>query len=279
MKSRSKVELRRCRPLLGTLVEIAAAGTERARLERAVERAFAAVAKVHRLMSFHDSESDVSHMNRAAFPKGVAVHPWTWRVMRFAQTLARESQGIFDVTIGSLLTDWNYLPQCGYYSDRRASAGDIFLRRNWTVFFRRQLTVDLGGIAKGFAVDRAVEALGTNGATSGVVNAGGDIRVFGREPQLVHLRNPGSPTQPAGVIRLRERALATSATYFSRRQHEGKPVSPLIDGRVSESVQKSISVSVAADDCMTADALTKVVFALGEEAAPLLARYGANAVA
>ena len=94
MTLRSDIELRRCRPLLGTFVEIAAYGKDRQRVGRAIEAAFDAVARVHRLMSFHDPDSDVSRMNRHAFPKGVIVHPWTWKVMLAAQTFARQSNGV-----------------------------------------------------------------------------------------------------------------------------------------------------------------------------------------
>ena len=94
MKSRSNIEIRRCRPLLGTLFEIAALGRNAVQLERAINAAFSNVAKVHRLMSYYDPRSDVSHMNREAFPKSVNVHPWTWRVLEVAQQFARESNGI-----------------------------------------------------------------------------------------------------------------------------------------------------------------------------------------
>src|SRR5262245_894080 len=174
MTLRSNIELRRCRPLLGTFVEIAARGKERLHLGRAIEAAFEAVARVHRLMSFYDPDSDVSRMNRDAFPKGVIVDPWTWQVIHAAQAFALESHGVFDITVAS--------------KPNAASWRDIFLRRNYEVFFRRSLIVDLGGIAKGFAVDRAVDALQENGVTAAIVNAGGDLRVFGSTSREVHLR-------------------------------------------------------------------------------------------
>src|SRR5215472_6893612 len=69
----AQIQLRRCRPLLGTFVEIAASGRSEVRLERAIDMAFTDVAKVHRLMSYYDPQSDVSHMNREAFPKRLLV--------------------------------------------------------------------------------------------------------------------------------------------------------------------------------------------------------------
>jgi thiamine biosynthesis lipoprotein len=278
MKSRSSIEMRRCRPLLGTFVEIAAQARDEAKLVRGIEAAFDAVGQVHRLMSFHDPESDVSRMNRDAFPRGITVHPWTWQVMNAAKNFARESDGAFDLAVAPQLVAWNYLPRRGYGFNSAASWRDIFLRKNCEVFFCRPVIVDLGGIAKGFAVDRAIEALKDNGVVRGIVNAGGDLRTFGPASQLIHVRHPTKPTRVAGVVRLRERAMATSGIYFERRNHHGQYVSPLLDGRTGQSVRRLISVSVAAAECMAADALTKIVFALREEAAGLLAQFRADAL-
>ena len=278
MRTRSGIEIRRCRPLLGTFVEITARGRDERLLSRGIEAGFDAIARVNRLMSFHDPLSDVSRMNHDGFPKGVSVHPWTWRVMRAAKRFAEESHGAFDITVAPLLTKWNYLPDRCYQFSPTATSRDIFLRRNYEVFFCRDLIVDLGGIAKGFAVDRAVEALKDNGVGAGIVNAGGDLRTFGPASQFIHLRHPAEPTRIAGAVRLRERAMATSGIYFERRKHRAQYVSPLLDGRSGRTARELISVSVAAAECMVADALTKVVFAIREEAAGLLARYRADAL-
>ncbi len=278
MKSCSRVELRRCRPLLGTFVEIGASGSDNAVLERGIEAAFAAIAQVHRLMSFHDLESDVSRINRRAFPKGVAVHPWTWHVLKSAQEFARESGGAFDITVAPLLTKWNYLPRRGYRFNRAASSRDIFLKQNYTVFFRRRVVVDLGGIAKGFAVDRAIEALQRAGVRTAIVNAGGDLRVCGTTKFSIHLRHPRLPDRAAGVVLLRDRALATSATYFSGRKRGATLLSALVDGIARRPCREEVSVSVAAKDCLTADALTKIVLSLREKATSILKCYQADAV-
>jgi len=277
MRSLSKVELRRCRPLLGTYVEIAATGADRSRLEQAVENAFAAIAEVHRLMSYHDPASDVCRLNREGFPKGVVVHPWTWHVLKSAQEFNRESRDAFDITVAPLLTKQNHLPDLGYEVDHRAGAQDIFLKENCLVFFRRRLAIDLGGIAKGFAVDRAIEALREGGVSTAIVNAGGDLRVCGTTRFQIHLRHPQTGNHSGGVVLLRDRALATSATYFSRGPSSGG-ASALFDGISRRPCREEVSVSVAANDCLTADALTKIVLALREKAAPILQRHGADAV-
>src|SRR4030095_14417951 len=157
MRTNRQIEIRRCRPLLGTFVEIQAFGTN-AELEAAVEAAFLAITQVHRLMSFHDPESDVSCMNRDACYKLVRVHPWTWRVLNSAQEFSRNTDGIFDVTMAGQLVKWNYLPTHGAHFGS-GSWRDIILEAMGQVRFRRPLLIDFGGIAKGFAVHRGVGAL------------------------------------------------------------------------------------------------------------------------
>ena len=95
--------VRRTQPLLGTFVEIAAAGADRDDLQQAIDKAFAAVAQVHRLMSFHDPHSDVSRLNREASTRAVPVHAWTYQ--------HRQSAGVFDVTVAPLLQQCGLLPR------------------------------------------------------------------------------------------------------------------------------------------------------------------------
>jgi FAD:protein FMN transferase len=258
-------------------VEVQAFGPSAADLEDAVDAAFLTIARVHRLMSFHDPESDVARMNRDACNKQVHIHPWTWRVLKSAQEFSRSTDGIFDVTMARQLVKWNYLPRCGSRYNR-GNWRDIILETAGHVRFHRPLLIDFGGIAKGFAVDRAVDVLKRNRVMAGIVNAGGDLRVFGSAPQLVHLRHPAKPQRVAGVVKLRKRAIATSGIYFARTKRRGLCMSPILDGRTNRAACDLISVTVAAANCMTADALTKVVFALRERAAPVLAQYSADAL-
>jgi FAD:protein FMN transferase len=239
--------------------------------------AFSAVANVQRLMSFHDPASELSQLNREAFRRPVQVHDWTASVLTQAQELAVRSDGVFDITIAPLLCRWGYLPP-NEGTDAAATFRDVILLPGQMVRFARPLAIDLGGIAKGFAVDRAVQGMIAAGVSAGAVNAGGDLRVFGHAPQQVHLRDPARPQSAAGVVQLQNRALATSGVYFSRSRHGGAQVSPLVDGQTREPLVHDISVAVSAQDCMTADALTKVVLARGDKCAALLQSYAADAV-
>src|SRR4029077_2211475 len=186
-------------PLLGTLVEIACQGSP-----HDIDCAFTAIEKVRWLMSVHDPTSYVARMNRNASRQPYKIHPWTWRVLKSAQEFSRRSDGVFDITVARELVKWNYLPKAHNRFSGRGDWRDITLEDDCTIRFRRPVIVDFGGIAKGFAVDRAVEALKHAGVTAGIVNAGGDLRTFGGVSHFVHFRHPSEPPRVAGAVRLRE---------------------------------------------------------------------------
>jgi thiamine biosynthesis lipoprotein len=268
----------RAQPLLGTLVEIGVCDAAPDVADAAIARAFAAVREVQRLMSYHDEASDVSRLN--AMGAGVTVvDPHTWAVLAAAQTVAEASDGRFDITVAPALARHGYLPR---RADRDAEAGatwrDIALLPDHRVCLRRRLRLDLGGIAKGYAVDRAVGALVDAGIAAGRVNAGGDLRLFGDTDETVHVRDPARPTALMPLCLLRRGAVATSSTYYSRRPTSDGLVSPLIDAVTRRPCTATRSVSVVADRCVLADALTKVVFAAPDAAPPILQRLGAHAL-
>ena len=275
MTSCSSASVRRCRPLLGTFVEITAHG-DLSEVGRAVDAAFASVERVQRLMSFHDPASGLSRLNREAARHPVTVDAWTFQVLTVAREIASASDGAFDPTMAPTLQRWGILPVTG----QRTGTGDwrdLELLPRRRVRFARPLTLDLGGIAKGFAVDRAVAALQAAGAGSGLVNAGGDLRAFGPRGQTVQLRDPGRPGRMAHGFLLREAALATSAPTFSRFESPEGLVSHLVHPVTNSAFVGDTSVSVRAPTCLLADALTKVVLFGGPAAEPVLARYQAEA--
>jgi thiamine biosynthesis lipoprotein len=271
----ASAEIRRARPLLGTFVEIAAIGPERSGLEAAAEAAFAAIAKVHRLMSFHDPASDVSRINRAAAMQPVRVDPWTWDVIAAAVDLNRRSHGAFDITVAPLLQDAGLLP---------ATVGDVavagealeMLAGRRIRFHARGTRIDLGGIAKGFAVDRAIVALRAHGVTTALVNAGGDLAAFGPKAWPVHIRDPRDPRETIGAIEIRDEALASTGGRFDPIVLPRVASPAVFDPRTRAPAAKVAGATVRAPSAMVADALTKLVVIEGESAASLLAHFGAS---
>ena len=244
--------LRRARPLLGTLVEISVCGAKHG-AGRAVDAAFAAVAEVHGLMSVQEETSDITRLNRLAHERRVAVHERTWEVLRTAQRVSEASNGAFDVTAAS--EGWKA----------------IELLEGCLVHFHALLRVDVGGIAKGYAVDRASAILREHGIEDFVVNAGGDLRV-GNVPQTIYVRRPGAPWMVDPLAQISAAAVATSGPCVA-----GVAGGTVIVPATGEALALDSSISVLAADCIIADALTKVVALLGPAAAPVLARFGAEA--
>lgn len=271
--------MRRAQPWLGTLVEI---GIDDRRdddgLRALFDDAFARIALVHRLMSFHDAGSDVSRINCAETGDIVSVDAHTVAVLRLAESVRTASGGVFDIACAPVLVASRHLPA-------PHPAMPAYLPRHAIVHCEdgthvRKLEpgwIDLGGIAKGYAVDLAIEALLDAGVQNAYVNAGGDVRVAGEAAWPVVIRDAADPGVPGASIELRNEALASSATYFSLREDSGVQSSALIDARNGASLGGPFGCSVRAASCAVADALTKVVAATGNAQHPALAAFHASA--
>jgi FAD:protein FMN transferase len=275
--------VRRARLLLGTFVEIVASGAAIGDLDDAIDQAFVAVAQVHRLMSFHDAASDVSRLNREASARAVAVHPWTYQVLQASAAMHLKSVGVFDITIAPHLQKRGLLPHGEDVADQdtetAGAANAIELLRDGRVRFSRPgIRIDLGGVAKGFAVDRAVDVLRTRGLEAGLVNAGGDLAAFGARPELVHLRNPNDAGRSLFQLDLANAALASSGRVFDPFQSTGLGDCAIVDPRSHRQVDAVAGATVRAPSCMIADALTKVIMVVGKQAECLLHRYHADAL-
>jgi thiamine biosynthesis lipoprotein len=276
-------QIRSARPALGTLVHIDAQAATPAQAQTAVHDAFAAIAEIERQLSYHRPDSELNRLHQHASQQPQRVSPTTWRLLQHSLALAHASAGAFDPTAIAALVRHGLRPappvSCPPAAAEASWADIELLPEQRQVRFRRPLWLDLGGIAKGYAVDAAITALQEAGATAGCVNAGGDLRHFGPSPQPLLVRHPGQPGELLPLGQLSAGAAATSAAYFQHPAgpRTGQPVSPLYDPRRQALPPSGLSVTVLADHCWLADGLTKVVALLGVEAAELLADYGAEA--
>jgi thiamine biosynthesis lipoprotein len=281
MKSRYG-ELRRARPFLGTIVEIRVRSDREQDAKEAIDRAFAAISVVQRRMSFHDPDSALSRVNAEAFPKPVHVDRKTFRVLVIARDLHRVSNGIFDPTIAPYLEQTGFLPEflgARRTTEKTTSFGDVELLSGNRVRFRHAgIRLDLGGIAKGFAVDEAVAVLRAAGVDSALVNAGGDLRAFGSSAFPVEIRNPCDPGGTFVSLLVKNRAVATSAHYFADRLKRGASIGPFVDPRLRKLRGDLLSATVAAPSAAIADALTKIVMLDPADCSTLLNRFAAAAL-
>jgi len=263
------------RPAMGTLLHVSAAGPDAAATETALDDAVASVDRVERLMSFHAQDSELTRLNRAAASAPQRVDPWTFAVLRRARRMAALSDGLFDITVAPLLVRQGLLPQSMDAPPDGGNWRDLTLLPDGRVFFERPLMLDLGGVAKGFAVDQAIHALRRGGCTEASVNAGGDLRRFGTRPHVIHLRRR---TGLVPVAELRCGAVATSGGQDQDHERVAQPLGCIFDPRQRRAWAGTGSVMVAAPSCVIADALTKVAALAGPACKPLLARFGARAL-
>jgi FAD:protein FMN transferase len=272
-----KFAIERAQPLLGTVVSMRVGGLRVKQAHRAIDAAFAEVAAVHRLMSVHDRDSDVGRLNRCAAEAPVSVDKRTAEVLRTALVVSAASNGCFDVAVGADLVDCGLLPQHRWnFRQPCGSWRDIEIGMEGRVLFHRPLWIDLGGIAKGYAVDRAIEVLRLHGAACCVVNAGGDIRVAGDEPERITLGAPS--TEGCAALELSNGSVASSSSERPRGPADGQQrCGSHVHGARRSPVAASRFACVLAECCTVADALTKIVLAEGPDSDEILKSFGAAA--
>jgi thiamine biosynthesis lipoprotein len=234
---------------MGTWVAIEAAAESEATAAGAIEAAFAAVSEVARRMHPEREGSDIARINSAPLLVQTPIHASTWEVLRVAQRLNELTRGVFDPCLPlrpGRLTDLGL-------SDPSPES------EPWGVC-RAPLALDLGGIAKGYAIDCAIAALRAGGCHAGAVNAGGDLRLFGARRETILLRHGDHRYQP---LVLQNAALAVSDLDEPRRPpgHRGYYV------RTGAAGTSRRYAAVRAPDAMTADALTKCVLLCSEASA------------
>jgi thiamine biosynthesis lipoprotein len=227
--------VKRLRISLGTLVAVEATSTSAAAAEAAVEAAFAALRQIGQRLHPQSADSDLARINNAPLQTCIAVHSSTCDLLNLARRLNTLTGGVFDPCLPS---------RAGRLHDIEVSTGQLFCRA--------PVALDFGGFAKGYAVDCAIEALTSHGCTAGLVNAGGDLRVFGARTEPVFLRGPAGELTP---IELADAALAVSDVDSQHRpaEHQGY----YIRGRADSPPLRY--AAVVAKEAVVADALTKCV--------------------
>lgn len=260
------------RAMMGTTATILVAQADAARAEAAVSVAFAQMEAVARRMTRYDPGSDVGRVN-AADRAPVPVHPDTAAVVQAALAVARASDGAFDPALDRLTTLWGFhgsaAPRQVPPAERlRPWAGGGLYR---TVRLEGAASVptlcltdpraglDLGGIAKGFAVDAAVETLRAHGIRNALVEAGGDLCALGRDPDgqpwPVGVRHPRRPGHLLATLRLSDEAAATSGDEMQHFEMDGKRYGHLIEPGPARPAGYVQSITVRAASAMHADAL------------------------
>jgi thiamine biosynthesis lipoprotein len=261
---------------MGTLIEITVIGRDEDRVGVAIRDAFDEMERVEELMSGRIRGSDVSRINRWAGIKAVPVSTDVLRVIRRAEEISRASEGYFDISIGSLLDLWGFegdggrLPSKAEVSQALGAVGyrgiHVDERVSTVELKKKGMRIDLGGIAKGYAVDRAVALLKSRGYQNMIVNAGGDIRVSGRKargPWVVGIQDPRDRSRILATIDAAETSVATSGDYERYFVKEEKRYHHLLNPFTGFPARQCRSVTILADDSLSADGLATAVFVMG----------------
>lgn len=276
MAQRRDAAIRRSLPVMGTIAEIAVVHRDGRHAQGAIDAAFAELQAVERSMSRFRADSDVGRANLGAAAGPVAVSAATAAVLMEALRWASASDGLFDPALGRAVALWDVgrraaPPAAGevrrFAGQRLYRELEVGQRGGQAVvrFGEPDLALDLGGIAKGYAVDRAVEVLRAWGIRHALVNAGGDLYALGRSPEgdpwEVGVQSPAEPGRLAATLRLEDQAVATSGDYQQFFEHGGRRYHHLLDPRTGEPRRTPAhSLTVAAATCMAADAAATAVF-------------------
>jgi FAD:protein FMN transferase len=276
--------------VMGTFAEVrvydAADGDARA----AIEAAMRELRAVDRLMAVQRPDSDVSRLNRDGGHGSVTVDRRVIEVLAAGLDIGRLTDGAFDVTVLPVVRAWGFVDGSPHRPamppPRPAGAGTIRIdAAAGTVRFADPAAqVDLGGIAKGYALDRAREALRAGGVRSAWLDLGGQIATLGTPPDgprwRIALRHPCRAGDWLGVVEMGEASLSTSGdTQQFFAEPDGRRVAHIVDPHRGAPVVDAPSVAVVAQSAMRADALSTAAVVLGTaRARAVLARAGVDAV-
>lgn len=276
-------EIRRSRLMMGTVVEIVAGGQEIESLEPAVDAAFAEIARLDKLLSRHHQASDVTRL--AESDRGSKVSAETVAVIALGLDVALRSGGAFDLTLGKLKVLWGFdhetptVPDHAALSVALLGTGPEALTLQGQQVNKRapQLQIDLGGIAKGYAVDRAIAVLKAHGVVSAAVNAGGDMYLLGQRPERswrIGIQHPRQKNTVLETVQVHDQAVVTSGDYERFFEQDGVRYHHIFDPKTGLPARDCQSVTIIADSVALGDALATAVFVLGPEAGlQLLTEY------
>jgi len=264
--------VKRCKPLLGTYVEVSVSSpNDNNTLLDVTDSVFSEIQRVEKIMSFHDPDSELSYINREAYKYSCPISKDMEEVLTAALALSKKTNGIYDVSIAPSLVRNGLLPNHFPDADEQANWEDVSIAEG-SVSFKKKILMDLGGIAKGYAVDRALCAVESQ-VENITVNAGGDLRMKEWRGESVGIKASNSKGfKSIKCVPMYQAAVATSANYYM----EGN-VSPIVHPLTKKEVRSKKSITVFASSCMLADALTKLAF-LDQDLMSVISLYGAKAI-
>ncbi|MFQ5329002.1 MAG: FAD:protein FMN transferase [Thermodesulfobacteriota bacterium] len=280
LNTKAPMEYSFARMQMGTVVEITVYGGEEEGIDRAVEAAFREIDRLEAIFSSYRDDSDVSRINQSAGKGKVVVSPEVIFVATRALEIAKVSGGAFDPTVGILGQLWSFSGEKERAIPSREAVEELlkFVDYRQVVIDRDDsaislgkegMALNLGGVAKGYIVGRAVEVLKGGGITRGIVKAGGDMVVFDRDkrqrPFKIGIQHPRREGVLAGEISFTNEAIATSGDYERFVIRDGVRYHHILDPLTGFPARGTQGVTILSREPTLADALSTTVFVLGPE--------------
>ncbi len=261
--------VKRSQILMGTVVEIQVRGADEAGADKAIRAALNEVKRIDLEFSSYNEGSPVWKLNHSKDPV-IKVSSEIYAIMLLSDSLWKKSGGAFDVGLESLTEAWGFNRSDPSYPGKEkilnalSSSGWKHIRLLGKNCFVRDANIGLnfGAIAKGYAVDRALEILKKNGIADCLVNAGGEIRTLG-SGWVIGIRHPGKENEIIGKIKLNGKAVATSGDYEQFFIKDGKRYSHIMNPATGYPADSCRSVTVIAGSDAEADGLSTAVFVMG----------------
>jgi FAD:protein FMN transferase len=267
---------RRSQFLMGTLVEISVIEKDEELAITAIQEAFREIRRLENLMSIHIPDSELSKINQAAGKNPVSVSKELITVIQRSLFWSEKTAGAFDITIGPAQELWNFetpsLPSNSSIADavKKIDFRKIHIEEQNIFLPEKGMRLNLGAIAKGYAVDKAIDILKKNKIQSALINAGGDLKSLGkRSDQLnwrIGLQHPRNSESLLASFSISGNAVATSGDYQKYFEQNGKRYHHILDPKTGyPAASGSMSATVISSNVMDADALSTAIFVLGSE--------------
>ena len=277
--SKTPQRYRKSADLMYTTVSVTVVAGDRETAEEAIDAAFKSISALERSLSSWTNTSEIGRINELAGKMPVKVSVRTFEIASLALEIAQNTSGAFDPTVGPLMRLWDYrkakIPSREEVSRvlKRVGFRKItFDLDGQSVFLSKpDMYFDTGGIAKGYAVDRAVEVLKEHGISSGLVTIAGDMRAFGTredgEPWKVGIRDPRGESEEdiIATLELRDEAVSTSGDYERFFIKDGKRYHHIIDPATGYPAEGTMSFSVIAPRAVLTDGYSTGAFVLGPQ--------------
>jgi thiamine biosynthesis lipoprotein len=267
---------KRSQLLMGTTVEITAVSNDEASADAAMTAAFGEIRRIENILSTYKDTSELSHVNQAAGDAPVEVSSEVLSLVEEALRVADLTEGGFNIALGPAIQLWGITEGAPIPTDEQLEAirplvrySDIRVDPDRRTLFlpKKGMRLDVGGIGKGYASDRAAAVMQTHGIHNGIIAIAGDIKTFGLKPDgspwKIAVRHPRREDVPLGEITLGDEAVSTSGDYERFYIRNGKRYHHILEPATLRPADLSQSVTIVAREAILTDALATGIFVMG----------------